>query len=272
MISSTSRERFLEDGYLVIPSLVPEADLAPARAAIDAWLDIDPSDAQTWYRNAADGHGIVPVHHDPSFWALRQNPDIYRVFSALYDTGALWVSMDRASFNPPADGWARDVRVDPIHWDGDPCSEGSLSIQGVVYLTDTAEAQGPFCCVPDAYRHLTAFLTTQSEEALDRMRPDIRDHEVVPVPAPAGSLIVWHNRMPHSSTANRTDRPRYTLYVAMEPALDEEERLERIRLFEQKRPPAWAEDQKIANQQIPETGPDVSLSPLGRRLAGLDPW
>jgi hypothetical protein len=92
------------------------------------------------------------------------------------------------------------------------------------------------------------------------------------VPGPAGSLLVWDRRLPHSSTLNRLQAPRWVQYVAMDPEGDEAARAARVSEFEEKRPPRWAVVQNVPGQQIPEPGPLPELTSLGRRLVGLDPW
>jgi hypothetical protein len=89
---------------------------------------------------------------------------------------------------------------------------------------------------------------------------------------PAGSLLVWNRRMPHSSTFNLTDRPRWVQYVAMDPAGSEAEREQRIDAFGRSMPPEWAIVQKVPGQQIPEPGGPAALTPLGARLVGLESW
>jgi hypothetical protein len=269
MISEADKRRFHDDGYLVVESLVPEPLCAAARQAIARYLDLDPGDPATWYRRDVRAHGILPLHHPQAFWDVRQYPPIHQVFADLYGTGKLWVSIDRASFKPPGRSFPGEYRVDPIHWDGDP-RRRVLSIQGLVYLTDTAPEQGGFCCAPDFYRQLDAWLERQGDSV--PRRPDVGEHPVVRVGAPAGSLVLWNRRMPHSSAENRGHAPRWVQYVAMEPAGDDEARAELAALYREKRPPEWAVRQQIPEQQIPEPGEPAVLSDLGRKLTGLVPW
>jgi hypothetical protein len=268
MISDADKRRFHEQGYLVVEGLVPESLCAAARDTIARYLDVNDADSSTWYRRSVQAHGIIPLHHPQAFWDVRQYPPIHQVFAALYGTGKLWVSIDRASFKPPSRGGRGEYRVDPIHWDGDP-RRRDVSIQGLIYLADTAPDQGGFCCVPDLYRQLDAWL--ECHETTTR-RPDVGELPVVRIGAPAGSLILWNRRMPHSSAENRGDLPRWVQYVAMEPAGDDEARSELATLYQEKRPPAWAVRQQIAEQQIPEPGEPAVLSDLGRKLTGLVPW
>ena len=78
--------------------------------------------------------------------------------------------------------------------------------------------------------------------------------------------------MAHSSGPNDSDRPRFTAYVTMDPAGDEDARQQLAEAFSTKMPPDWAIRQKVPGQQLPEPGPVPELTPLGRKLTGLDAW
>ena len=137
----------------------------------------------------------------------------------------------------------------------------------MVYLRDTAEDQGAFCCVPSLYRDVDQYLADHPE-AGDSRRPEAREEDIVRVGGRAGSLIVWHRRMPHSSTLNHSTRPRWVQYVAMDKAGTEEQRTARIEMYEKGLPPEWAVVQNVPGQQIPEPNGPAELTPLGRRLVG----
>jgi hypothetical protein len=269
MISDADKRHFRERGYLVLEGLVPEAVCAAARDTIAGYLDVDADDPATWYRRDVQGHGIIPLHHPQAFWDLRQQPLIHEAFAALYGTPRLWVSIDRASFKPPSRGLSSTYRAEPIHWDGDP-RRTTLSIQGLVYLADTSPDQGGFCCVPELFRQLDDWLQHQPEAEL--RRPDVSGFPIEHIGGPAGSLVLWNRRMPHSSGENRGTAPRWVQYVAMEPEGDAAAREELTTQYREKRPPAWAVRQQIAEQQIPEPGEPAALTPLGRKLVGLERW
>ena len=207
MMHAADKQHFREHGYVVLESLVPANLCAAARDAISEFLRVDAEDPRTWYEPGIQGHGIVPLHHAQAFWDIRQHPDVHAAFADLYGTERLWVSVDRASFKAPARGFADGYRVDPIHWDGDVRRLGRLSVQGLVYLSDTSEAQGGFCCVPELYRNLDAYLAGLTDDTTPR-RPNIEGYEIRSVGAPAGSLILWDRRLPHSSGENGGDLPR----------------------------------------------------------------
>ncbi len=271
MITDADKRRFENDGFLLIENVVPAALCAAVRQTICEFLCMSESDPETWPDAQSRGHGIVPIHHPQSLWDVRQHPDVHRIFAALHDSPALWVTYDRVSFKTRQPGATMPGPAEAVHWDGHPARPGPRSLQGLVYLTDTDADQGAFCCVPELYRTVDAYLAAHPEHGETR-RPEIPAGGLVTVPGPIGSLLIWDRRLPHSSTLNLTPRPRWVQYVAMDPVGGDTARQSRIREFEEKRPPQWAVVQNVAGQQIPEPGPLPHLTGLGRRLVGLDPW
>jgi hypothetical protein len=270
MISEADKRRFHEDGYLLVEGVVPESLCAAVRSTICEFLHMHADDPRTWPARQRRGHGIVPVHHAQALWDVRQHPAVHGVFAALHGTDRLWVIYDRVSFKAP-DPAAELEPAEPVHWDRHPADSGRLSIQGLIYLTDTAADGGAFCCVPDLYRGLDRYLAEHPDHG-DSRRPTFDPSSIVTVPGPAGSLLVWNRGLPHSSMTNVGARPRWVQYVAMDPVADEAARQRRVAEFEERLPPDWAVVQNVAGQQIPEPGPTARLTVLGRRLVGLEPW
>ena len=267
MLTEATKAELAENGYAVVDGVVPKPLCDAVIAAVASFLDVDLGAPSTW--RVAHGHGIVPLHHHPALWEVRQHPAVHAVFTELYGSRALWSSVDRASFKPPAGDEA--VRVSRLHWDADPRQpKETAGYQGLVYLTDTDADQGAFCCAPEIYRELPNWLDahrTSVSDALAEATPT-----ATRIGGKAGSLLVWSRLMPHSSARNESRRPRWVQYVTMSPASDEAARLELAGAFRDKRAPEWALRQKVRGQCNPEPGPVAELTSLGRRLAGVDPW
>lgn len=256
-----------ERGYAVVADVVPKPLCEAVIAALAAFLAIDPDDASTW--QAAHGHGIVPLHHHQALWDVRQHPAVHALFAGLYVTPSLWASVDRASFKPPAG--AGPVRLNNLHWDADPRQRPETAgYQGLVYLTDTDDDQGAFCCAPDIYRDLPNWLAAHGDSVADALAAETP--RAVRVGGEAGSMVIWSRLTPHSSARNDADQPRWAQYVTMSPAVAEEERMRLAADFRAKRAPPWALRQRVPGQCSPEPGGLAELTPLGRRLAGVDPW
>lgn len=263
----TSRaEELNARGYIVVEDVVPRRLCEAVIDATAAFLGIGPDDGAGWRRRQIHGHGIVPLHHGQALWNVRQWPKIYDLFRELLGAADLWVTMDRVSFKAPAAAWDGSARISGFHWDADPRGPRLPSFQGLVYLRDTADDQGAFCCLPDVYADLPAWLAEHGDDAGAALN-DGRGR-VQAVGAGAGSMVIWHRQMPHSSGRNEGERPRWVQYVAMDPAGDESQRRQRVRLYEHQRPPDWAVRQRVPGQLDPEPWPRARLTPLGRRLVG----
>jgi hypothetical protein len=128
------------------------------------------------------------------------------VFSELLGTQALWVPMDRGSFKPPVIADHPDYHDESaMHWDRDPRSPWPYPVQEVLYLTDTADNQGAFQCVPALYRSLEKWLASHPDDASLR-EPDVSNYPLVRVGAPAGSVVIWNSLLPHGTVLS-TFRP-----------------------------------------------------------------
>ncbi len=271
MITDADKRRFFEDGYLLVENVVPESLCAAVRSTICDYLKCDPDDPRSWPERQSIGHGIVPIHHAQALWDLRQHPPVHEAFAALHGTEELWVTYDRVSFKTRDTTALGSGAAEPIHWDGQPWKLTGMSIQGLVYLTDTASDQGAFCCVPELYRKADAYLADHPEAA-DTRRPVVEEEQIEVVGSPAGSLLLWNRMTPHSSTRNITPNPRWVQYVAMDPIGDEAARSSRVDEFQKSMPPRWAIAQKVPGQTIPEAGGPAELTALGRKLVGINNW
>jgi hypothetical protein len=269
--TTADREQLLEQGFVVVPDVVPKALCERSAHAICEFIGVNPDVPDTWRNYLKHGHGIVPLHHHQALWDVRQLPVLHRIFAAIYGTEKLWVTLDRGSFKVPEHVHDETFRMDPVHWDGDPRLPYELAVQALIYLTDTPPEKGAFAMVPALYRTLDQWLAPGRSDAEVR-RPDVTGYELVPVGGSQGSLVIWHRRMPHTSLANNSDSPRLVQYVTMNPAGNEEARQVNAKLCLEKRPPAWAVRQKVPGQLDPEPGPPVQFTALGRKLAGIDPW
>jgi Phytanoyl-CoA dioxygenase (PhyH) len=271
MLNQIDREQLIDCGWLVVPDVVSKAHCEAVIDALCRFIKVDPNDPATWQNYLKQGHGIIPLHHAQALWDVRQLPQLHAIFSAIYGTEKLWVTLDRGSFKAPSRLHEPAFEMNPVHWDSDPRTQRELAVQGLIYLTDTPPEQGAFAMVPQLYRELDAWLATPRSDAEIR-RPDVSGYPLRPLGGAQGSLVVWHRRMPHTSLANDTERPRLAQYVTMAPARGEDERLENARLAIEKRPPAWAVRQHVRGQLDPEPGGPVRFTALGRKLAGIDAW
>ena len=265
------------DGYVVVPGVVPRANLEAVIADIWRHTGADPADRESWYKpGIVASTGMVEMYHYQSMWDNRQLPGVHEVFSEVYGTPKLWVSLDRVNLKPPAD--PRHPEHDHkgfIHWDTDTSKYPDIPfrVQGVLALTDTDRSQGGFQCVPELYRDLADWIAGQPADRHPR-RPDLAGYDITKVAMRAGDLVIWSTLLPHGNGHNVSDRPRLAQYITMAPADEGNEaaRQTRLRCWEQRLPPpgpAFPGDPRRVEEQ---SGRPAELTPLGRKLLGVDSW
>jgi ectoine hydroxylase-related dioxygenase (phytanoyl-CoA dioxygenase family) len=282
VLSKDDRTFWEENGYVVVRDAVPQENLDAMVAAIWEFLQIDPEDREQWYKykpytrddkcSPISSAGMVEIYQHQALWDNRQYPKIHQAFAEIWGDEKLWVSLDRANMKPPA----REDRPEwcskgMIHWDTDTSKQPiPFGVQGVLYLTDTAEDQGGFQCVPGFHRSFDEWVKTQPADRNPR-RPDLEGLEVESIAGKAGDLLIWHRLLAHGNGHNTSDRPRLAQYISMRPAReDEEARQVRIKGWQERRPaPNWpgdSRDWEHAHQ------PPAELTGLGRKLLGVDLW
>src|SRR5262249_4704853 len=110
---------FDENGYVVVPEVVPPENLEAVIAAVWEFVGMVPKDPPTWYPRDRRT-SIVHLHQPQALWNNRQHPRVHQAFAAVYGSERLWVSMDRAGMKPPID--PRFPHYEDrgfIHWDLD---------------------------------------------------------------------------------------------------------------------------------------------------------
>lgn len=205
-----------EHGYLVLPGVVGRETCEAACAAVYEFLHMDAGDPDTWYTSDERKHQImVQLFRHAALNKVRESAAIHHIYRQLWQQDNLWMSTDRVSFNPPErPGW--QFPGPHLHWDADLKAPLGFNTQGLVYLTDTAENQGAFSCVPGFHKKIDDWLNSLPP-GQDPQRQDWRGWPLKPIAAQAGSLIVWHHALPHGSSPNQASSPRIVQYVNMRP-------------------------------------------------------
>jgi hypothetical protein len=284
VLSAAQREHFDREGYVVVPSLIEEACVGAVREAIRWFLGLDPTFDGRWFYEIVPYQWIQGLQRSGNFlelyqhqalWDIRQHPGVHQVFSELWGRRDLWVSLDRVNMKPPVSEAPDESWRDPgfVHWDVDtdmlPLPFG---VQGLVALTDAAPAHGGFHCAPGMHLRLEEWAAHQRADR-DPRRPEEGEFEMVPVPLKAGDLLVWHHGLPHGNGENRADDVRMVQYVAMSPAEPNkpQARADRIKAWRDRlRGGSHFEGDPLEREE--RHGTTATLTPLGRRLLGLERW
>ena len=280
VLSKSDLEFWNDNGYVIIHDAVPAENLQATVDAIWEFQEMDRTDHDSWYRVPErlngmvelNGSGMVEMYHHPAMWANRQVPRVHGAFADIWGTEKLWVTIDRCNMNVPNrpgfefNGfihWDIDTSLDPLPFD----------VQGVLTLIDTEPGQGGFQCVAGMPKRIAEWIKTQPSDR-NPHRPDLTDLHVETVPLKAGDLLIWNSLLPHGVSPNTSGKPRLAQYLSMSPAQERNTTAREWRIH------SWLHRVAPEGDPFPgdprnweqRYGTTASLTPLGRKLLGLDSW
>jgi hypothetical protein len=289
VLSEEDRAFWDENGYVIIHDAVPAENIKAAENAIWNFLEMWPDNPDSWYPDTPRKNITMEMYHHQALWDNRQYPRIHQAFAEIWGTDRLWVSIDRASMNPPdrtspkeagklnGDSHSKQPIPLPLHWDIAVERPIPFCVQGVLYLTDTAADGGAFICVPGFHRKLEAWLANLPADA-DPRKQDLMSLGATPIPGKAGDLIIWHSSLPHGAGLNTRRYPRVVQYITMYPVQEKDENILTHRvnawrnnlagLIVEATDSTW----ELRKEKEHAVGQTANLSPLGRKLLGLDRW
>jgi hypothetical protein len=207
-----------EHGYVILKNAVMREAAQASEDAVWEYLGMSAEEPESWYSKAIGKGIMMNLYHHPALNENRRSPRIRKAFAQLWGSADLCVSTDRAGFNPPeTSSWK--FPGPRLHWDMNLAPPFHFGLQGILYLNDVAADQGAFACVPGFHKKLENWLTNLPENV--NPREVNLDDEAIPIPAQAGDLIIWHQFLPHGSSANHGKYPRLVQYLTMYPFMIE---------------------------------------------------
>lgn len=205
-----------ENGYLIIREAIPKADCEATVKVICDFIDADLSRPETWYTSNPAKQGVmVQLFQHELLEQNRHSPKVRKVYEQLWNRTDLWLNTDRCGFNPPVTE-SHAYKGFPLHWDVSLKQPIPFGLQGILYLTDTAENQGAFTLVPGFHRKIEDWLSTLPESENPRNQ-DFYALGAKPIAAKAGDFIIWHHALPHGSSPNLAHSPRIVQYINYAP-------------------------------------------------------
>lgn len=205
-VTSEARAAFREQGYVVIPGMLSEEQIATGRALVAAMLAAEPpAPGQAgpyflWPRFGQDGHQLLDFYRDAGIRSLAagllrpdldvQEPD----FAQVATTIPPW---PHRPGGPHVDG------LTPPHPDGRP---GTFSLLAGVWLSDHSRPnQGNLCVWPGTHLRFGSYLAERGALALCRVEemnsgpyPKIELGEPTQAAGPAGSVLFAHYLLAHN--------------------------------------------------------------------------
>ena len=204
-----------KNGYIILRNAVPKADCERTIEVICDFIEIDRDDPGTWYTPHPARQGImVQLFQNPILDKNRNSATIRAAYEQLWNRTDIWVNADRVGFNPPeTERWK--FPGPRLHWDTELTLPIPFNLQGILYLADTAENQGAFSLVPGFQHRIDSWLTD-----LNGSNPygeDLHALGCIPIAANAGDFIIWQQTLPHGSSSNTSDKPRFVQYFTYAP-------------------------------------------------------
>ena len=169
-----------------------------------------------------------------------------------------------------------------VHWDIDVRETPTpFLVQGVLYLVDTRQGEGGFQCVPGIHRRAAEVASDISDDDLRHQQLHERFPEQIgpPIEGRSRRRAISSSGtppLPHGNSRNFADKPRLAQYVRCFPAdpADEELREARIASWRESSHPVFQNPRAFPGDPRGREAesPPAELTPLGRKLLGLDDW
>jgi ectoine hydroxylase-related dioxygenase (phytanoyl-CoA dioxygenase family) len=215
VLSQAQREFYFNEGYLLLPAILPVEWVARLRAATDDLVErsrkVTASDA-VWDLEPGHSAGAprlrrvsAPVDQHPAYWEYISESLVGDVVADLVGPDVKF-HHSKLNFKWAKGGeevkWHYDISFWP-HTNYSPLTVGT-------YMYDCGMDQGPLQVMPKS--HLIDPMYTQYDEAgrwigclrdADASKLDIS--KAVPLPGPAGSLTIHNCRTLHYSAKNFSD-------------------------------------------------------------------
>ena len=280
ILSEDDWKFWIHNGYVIIKNAVPKAQVKETAEFLWDFEEKNPNDPETWYAppraemqmKELTNTGMVEVYNHQTLWNNRQMPKVHAAFADIWGTEKLWCTIDRANLNFP-------LRPDFeskgfIHWDYDPETKPQ-NVQGVLALADQMdEEMGGFQCISELFRTYDTWKLSQPEDR-NHFKPDITGFKLEKIKMEAGDLLIFNSAEPHGIRANNSkDKVRIAQYISMMPAEEDNETLRewRINSWKNRIAPegyAFPGDPRKWEKTKYTT---AELSPLGKKILGLDKW
>ncbi len=211
---------FEERGFLLLERVIDESHLARLRATLDALLRRDPQRRTADFVADKDTSALRNINHFTRYWIA--GAELVRqpvVLGALRDLlgDDIRFHHTKVFLKPPHEGTAKEWHQDLWSYVDAAERERLLAlgpglsfadaplIAAQTYLDDATTENGCLRFVPGSHRRGLLAMNRSADRWNEDLYPAT---EVVQVPAPAGSVALFHALILHYSGPNRSAMPR----------------------------------------------------------------
>lgn len=205
-----------DNGYVVLKNAISKDECESTRIAIWEFLGKSLDDEGSWYtQHPAQSGMMVQFSDHPTLNANRDSARIKKAYEQLYQSSAIYKTIDKVSFNPPITS-NYSFKGSNLHWDVSLNLPIPYRLQGLIYLSDCMENEGCFHCVPGFHNEIENWMknlpahVNPREYALQTLHP-------IPILGEAGDMVIWNQALPHCATANMGKTPRMVQYLTYFP-------------------------------------------------------
>ena len=259
-------EAFERDGYLVIEGALDRAEAERYRRRI---LSLLPEDLTlpSWWESRFGR--IKPLHEDggqtydqPELLPIFQNEAMYDVVRRILRSdelrvfdGSIGITLRHDRGESPLSQRIHTDHSIPTDVDRFRDDLSELELGGCFYLTDVEPQGGGISLLPGGHRVVMEQGGAPGGRQLHSNWTDIKGlPDLVEITGRAGDFVLLHPLMPHAASHNRRETTRVVQFLRWVRMDYPHGRAERPR------------SGKYSDEQL------AVLTPLGRRLLGVDPW
>jgi ectoine hydroxylase-related dioxygenase (phytanoyl-CoA dioxygenase family) len=198
MLSDIAKRQLEEQGYLVLPGFLSEAELEGFRARVDELFREEGDRSGSEFKQEPGARRLANmVDKGAIFEEVIQRPEILECVEAVLGDDIKLSSLNVRSASPNSNA------AQPLHVDGGelPDEKGNAVCNSVWMLDDFTEHNGALRIVPGSHRWMCL------------PEPGARVEGEMLLTGKAGTVVVMNAHAWHGGTENRTDRERRAMHV-----------------------------------------------------------
>ena len=220
-LTDAQRREFEDHGYLLLPALFSEAEIAAVRAEVETVASREGPEVVP--EAESDHIRIVYGAHrfNEAFGRLSRHPRWLEPVQELMG-GPVYIHQSRLNPKAAFHGGAWDWHQDYATWSDRDGLKEPRAFMVAILLDEANAANGPLMLVPGSHHYGLIAEAADNEESPGYTLFVISDEHLThivdaggiePVVGPAGSVLISHANMVHGSAGNITPWPRRIFYL-----------------------------------------------------------